>query len=134
MPNKKLSPSEALYGFIAWLTTRKEILTLGSSKDCAPFPPLIAKFCEVNGLEEPRPGWDLALKHVEEDDNGEFKEAFKVFAKGLRKDSELFRSYKANIAMAFYDEYRRTGDKLPHKTVREVANRAAENFLYLLLS
>lgn len=62
-----------------------------------------------------------------------FQDAFKVFAATLRKDRDLYHSYQANIAMAFYDAYRQEGNNLSHRKVHQVANRAAKNFLDLLI-
>jgi len=53
--------------------------------------------------------------------------------KTLKKDKGFYFSWQSNIAMAFYDEYRRTGNNLPHKKVIQVANKAAKNFLNLLI-
>lgn len=58
-----LSASEALFGFVAWLSTRDEAVTLGAHHDCAVWPPLIAEFCRVNDLREPRDGWVRNLTH-----------------------------------------------------------------------
>jgi hypothetical protein len=41
---------------MGWLTSRKEILKIGSSVDCSEIPDLIVKWCETNGLEKPRKG------------------------------------------------------------------------------
>jgi hypothetical protein len=63
MPKDKLTASEALFGFCAWLTTRKEKTIMSASDNAAPIPPLIAKFCEVNGLKDPKHGWENNLTH-----------------------------------------------------------------------
>ena len=57
--------------------------------------------------------------------------AVKVLTAALKADEGFWITYKANIAMAFYDEYRRTGNNLSHDAVHKVANIAAENFLRL---
>ena len=63
-----------------------------------------------------------------------FVNAFKVFAKELRKDKELYYSYQSNIAMAFNDEVRRKNHKyLSNEKLHEVSNTAAKNFLNLLI-
>ena len=54
----KLSASEALYGFCAWLTCRKEKTVMSASNDAAPIVELIGKFINRNGLDEPREGWE----------------------------------------------------------------------------
>jgi hypothetical protein len=51
---KSLSGSEALYGFAAWLTTRKEAITIGSNHDAAAVCDLVKRFCDENHLDEPR--------------------------------------------------------------------------------
>lgn len=50
----KLTASEAIYGFVAWLTTRDEITTMGADHDCTPLPPLIDEFCKAHDLADPR--------------------------------------------------------------------------------
>lgn len=62
---KTLSPSEALYGFMGWLTTREEKITLGSSENCSDVPPLIDQFCKAQGLDSPREDWHKNLKKTE---------------------------------------------------------------------
>ena len=58
-----MNSSEALFGFMAWLTTRKEVLSIGSSEDCSPFPELIAEFCKVNRLPAVRENYSDLLTH-----------------------------------------------------------------------
>ncbi len=61
------------------------------------------------------------------------KKAVQQLVKALKEDEGYRISWKANIAMAFKDEYARTvtsGE--PIIGVHEVANRAADNFLNLL--
>ena len=60
---EKLSASEALFGFCAWLTTREDKTIMSAADDAAPIPPLIDEFCKVNGLEEPKNGWEKNLIH-----------------------------------------------------------------------
>ena len=59
----EMSASEALFGFCAWLTTRKEKTVMSSSDDCAPICDLVAEFCKTNKLAEPRGGWTDGLTH-----------------------------------------------------------------------
>ncbi len=59
----KLSGSEAIFGFSAWLTTRKEQTVMGCGSDCAPIPPLIDEFCKANNLDEVREHWEKDLTH-----------------------------------------------------------------------
>src|SRR3972149_6674436 len=53
-----LSASEALYAFCAWLTSRKEVVTLSDNHDAGAIVELIAVFCKVNDLTEPHDGWN----------------------------------------------------------------------------
>lgn len=61
----ELSGSEAIYGFVAWLSTQEATPPLGAGHDCAPWPSLIEKFCETNHLGEPRENWPGYLTHPE---------------------------------------------------------------------
>lgn len=65
----------------------------------------------------------------------EISEAVKVLTQALKDDVEFRESYKANIAMAFKDEYfRKKLEKnyLNKNDLHLVANQAADNFLNLL--
>jgi hypothetical protein len=62
-----LTPSEAIYGFAAWLTCREGSLLVGSSHDAAPMAGLCAAFCEANNLGKPRDDYHHGLKHPKED-------------------------------------------------------------------
>ena len=59
----KLIASEALYGFVGWLTTREEIVTASSRHDASIWANLIAAFLKENKLEDPRDGWGNNLIH-----------------------------------------------------------------------
>lgn len=52
------SPSEALYAFGAWLTTRPKPLIVGSNHDAAPMADLVNKFCVSQHWVNPREGWE----------------------------------------------------------------------------
>ena len=58
-----LSGSEALYGFVGWLTTNGDKYRIGPTEDCAVWPALIEEFCKTNHLHEPREQWDTLLTH-----------------------------------------------------------------------
>ena len=60
-----LSASEALFGFMAWLTTREEPVTFSSQHDASKAAELVGLFCKANGLEDPREGWTGLLKFPE---------------------------------------------------------------------
>lgn len=58
-----VSPSEALFGFMAWLTCRKETSgPFGSSHEVPPAPELVGAFCESQGFADPRDDYTLRLK------------------------------------------------------------------------
>ena len=63
MSKDRLSASEALYGFMGWLSGREEQVVISSKDDCSPMVRLINEFCEVNDLEAPRHKWDQNLIH-----------------------------------------------------------------------
>lgn len=52
MDKKELNGSEAVYGFAAWLTTRKEKITLSASHNAAEICDLVQRFCKANNLSE----------------------------------------------------------------------------------
>ncbi len=58
-----LNPSEAVYGFAAWLTTREEKTIMSSSDDAAPIANLVEEFCRANNLPEPSEHWPRNLIH-----------------------------------------------------------------------
>lgn len=60
---KELNASEALFGFMGWLTARDASLTIGKEHDCSEIPKLIEEFAEKNQLTEPRDDWHKLLKH-----------------------------------------------------------------------
>jgi len=51
----------------------------------------------------------------------------------LKTDEGYYIGWKANIAMAFFDEARRKKAKISRKNLHEIANTAADNFLQLLM-
>ena len=59
----KLSASESVYGFAAWLTTREQVTTMGSGRDCALIADLVNQFCRENKLRDPRDEWSKNLVH-----------------------------------------------------------------------
>ncbi len=59
----KLTASEAIYGFVGWLTTQPGVIKMGASENCVPVADAIKAFCEENGLAEPRDGWENNLIH-----------------------------------------------------------------------
>ena len=64
---KKIIASEALFGFMAWLTTRQEAVTFGASHECSVAVDLIKEWSDENKLEEPRDGiYPDNIKHPKE--------------------------------------------------------------------
>jgi len=59
----KLTASEAVFGFAAWLTTRPEPVTFGSSFECSNICNLVKIFIDENKLDFPRDGWENNLIH-----------------------------------------------------------------------
>lgn len=55
--DEKLSASEAVYGFVSWLTTRDTPVTFSCKHDAAIAADLIDEFCKRNQLDEPRENW-----------------------------------------------------------------------------
>lgn len=60
---KQLNSSEAVYGFAAWLTTRKEKTVMSATDDTAPIAKLVDEFCKVNNLPEVSENWPNNLIH-----------------------------------------------------------------------
>jgi hypothetical protein len=59
--SKHLNPSEAVYGFAAWFTTKKEKTIMSAADDSAPIAELVAQFCEANNLPSVSENWPLYL-------------------------------------------------------------------------
>jgi len=64
--SRPLSPSEALYGFAGWLTSREKQTVMSSRQDAGHVADLVKTFCDANGLPEPRDGWEEILVHPRE--------------------------------------------------------------------
>lgn len=56
MPDK-ISASEALYAFAAWLTSLDKPVTFSGRHAAGMTAELVGEFCKANSLEEPRQGW-----------------------------------------------------------------------------
>lgn len=52
-----LTASEALYGFMGWLTSRKEVVTFSGSHEASTADKLVGRFCAANNLPSPRDDW-----------------------------------------------------------------------------
>jgi hypothetical protein len=63
----------------------------------------------------------------------EIEQAIDTLVKNLKEDKDYRRTWKANIAMSFYDEVkRRDPEGKEIRNLHETANTAAENFLTML--
>ena len=61
--SNKLSASEAVYGFAGWLTSRSQVVTMGSNYDAAVVAELVAEFIKANNLTDPSNDWEGNLVH-----------------------------------------------------------------------
>lgn len=61
----KISASEALFGFAAWLTTRDQRTVLSSIDNAAIAADLVGKFCKVNELANPKEDFHKRFKMPE---------------------------------------------------------------------
>ncbi len=61
--NTELSGSEAVFGFVAWLTTRDTEVVFGAKHDASVACDLVAKFCETNKLKKPSENYHHQLIH-----------------------------------------------------------------------
>lgn len=60
-----MSASEALFGFVGWLTTRETSVTFSQKHDASIAAELVNEFCKANHLAEPNDGWEKKLVHPE---------------------------------------------------------------------
>lgn len=61
-----LSPSEAVYGLVGWLTTRPTPLVLSSGHNASAPAELVNAYIQVQNLERPRDGWEKAMVRMPE--------------------------------------------------------------------
>ena len=59
----ELSASEALYGFVAWLSCQDGTLKIGRSHECGNLATKVKTFCTTNSLVDPRVHWEKRLIH-----------------------------------------------------------------------
>jgi hypothetical protein len=67
------------------------------------------------------------------EEKSEFHKAMDIFRKSLLNDKDLYRGYKANLAMAYYDNAKQLKSRDSSAKRMEIGNKAAEYFLWLLL-
>lgn len=58
-----LNPSEAVFGFAAWLTCREERTVMSASDDAGIIANLVEEFCKVNNLGPLSEHWPQHLIH-----------------------------------------------------------------------
>lgn len=63
----QLTASEAVYGFVGWLMTRTERVTLSGRDNVVPIVELVERFCKANDLTPPREEWAFHLNHPTEE-------------------------------------------------------------------
>lgn len=66
MKLNELSGSEALFGFCGWLTTRDQKTVMSAKDNAGDIVQKIGKFMKANKMENPKDGWEKALKHPKE--------------------------------------------------------------------
>lgn len=63
-----------------------------------------------------------------------YQQALQIVRAELRKNGDIRHGWQANIAMAFFDESRRSSKRgLPRVELHRVANEAADHFINKLL-
>jgi hypothetical protein len=76
---------------------------------------------------------------IERQDFTSVKDAMKVICSALAENclpGSYYHSWQCNIAMAFYDEYQKQAGgsgELSQPEIHRIANKAAQNFLNLLI-
>jgi len=66
LPNEKLSPSEAVYGILAFLSTRSKPITVSAKHDASILADIANDFCKANNLADPREDYHKILIHPKE--------------------------------------------------------------------
>lgn len=57
-----VTPSEALYAFAGWLTSRQEVITMSEVHDAAPAADAVRDFCASQCWADPRPNYIENIK------------------------------------------------------------------------
>ncbi len=131
---KRITATDALFGFGVWLTTRKEIVTFSHKHDTGKMVDLIGQFLKTNNLPNVSKNYPGNFITPEEEPIREevsVARAVKVLTGSIREDEELRIGYQANIAMAVVDECKGTVgfEDIPYDTLHQAANKAADRFL-----
>lgn len=53
---EKITASEAVFGFAAWVTCRTDVVKAGATEDAAVWAEMAAEWCKENDLPQPREG------------------------------------------------------------------------------
>ena len=56
--SERITNTEALYGFVSWLSTRTDQVIVSRHNDSAPIIALVERFRKLNGWDRPREGWE----------------------------------------------------------------------------
>lgn len=139
----KLTASEAVYGFVAWLTTRTERTVMSASDDAALPCDLVSTFCDENDLSDPRQDWAENLVHPSGECSAGTSSGFPVVTpadavgalkQAFQDDPDYAHSWHCNLAMMFSDAMETGGVSRRHaggSINHEVANDAASRFMKL---
>ena len=145
-----LNQSEAVYGFVAWLTTREEKIVMSAYDDASPVVELVKQFCEANHLPEVSEHWPNNLIHPSGEvavpgvghnaipRSDKTKEAFEVIKQAMvdddpSKPGSYAHSWHCNIAMMCIDAIRIdvVSESLTWEEVHRIGNDAASRFMKL---
>jgi hypothetical protein len=68
---RSLTSTEAIYGFVAWLLSRRELISIGNPSnekrtDDGKIMELMEMFKDANGLPDARKDWNSNLKYPKE--------------------------------------------------------------------
>ena len=66
---EKITASEAVFGFAAWLTTRPKSIRIGAKCECGIVARLVGEWCATNKLPEPRKIYPHNIKHPSDKPN-----------------------------------------------------------------
>lgn len=126
----KLSASEAVYGFVGWLTGGPRAVTMSAKHDAALPCELVAQFCEQNELADPKEGWKTGLVYpsVDDDETVVMEDPpIDRLKLQMQEDSDYAHSWHCNVAMAIYDSF--IDDKMNEGMLHRLSNKAASRFM-----
>jgi len=62
--SKEMNPTEALFGFMSWLTTREDPVTLSSHNEPTDILSLLEEWIDEHDLPECRLGWEESIHNM----------------------------------------------------------------------